>query len=138
MVVEINWIAVVLAAVSSMAVGGIWYSKQVFGGVWMSLNGFDPKKKTGMFMPMLGALVASVLTAYILAHVAYMSHSFFGHSFFMDAVDTALWLWLGISATTLLVHYSFDRRPWKLTAIAIGNRFVTFMVMGMIIGLIRP
>lgn len=139
MTVEINWLAVVLATVSAMVVGSIWYAKGVFGTVWMKLAGLDDTKmKKNMIMPMLCAVVGSLLTAYILAHLAFLAHVFFKGSFFMDAVNTAFWVWLGIAATTLVIHNSFEQKPWKLTALAIGNRFVTLLVMGMIIGLLQP
>jgi hypothetical protein len=137
--VEVNWIAVLLATVSAMAVGFVWYAPSVFGNAWMSLAGLDKTKQgKGFFGSMLSAVLGSLLTAYILAHVAYLSHAFFHNSFFMDAVNTAFWLALGIAATTLAIHNSFEHKPWKLTAIAIGNRIVTLLVMGMVIGLLKP
>jgi hypothetical protein len=137
--VEVNWIGVGLAVVAAMAVGFVWYSKGVFGTVWMKLAGLDQDKmKKGMFGAMVSALIGSLLTAYILAHMAFLAHAFFKNSFFMDSVNTAFWLALGISATTLVIHNSFEHKPWKLTALAVGNRFVTLIAMGMVIGLFKP
>ncbi len=137
--VEINWLAVLLAAASAMVVGAVWYARGVFGTVWMKLAGLDKDSmKKGMVGAMVTAVIGSLLTAYILAHLAFLSHHFFNNSFFMDAVNTAFWVWLGVSATTLAIHNSFEKKPWKLTALAIGNRFVTLIVMGMIIGLFKP
>jgi len=139
MSVEVNWLAIVLATVTAMVVGFVWYSKGVFGTVWMKLAGLDESKmKKGMVGPMLSAVVGSLLTAYILAHLTFLAHSFFKSSFFMDAVNTAFWVWLGISATTLVIHNSFEQKPWKLTALAVGNRFVTLLAMGVAIGLLKP
>ena len=140
MTVEINWVAVVLATVASMLVGAIWYSKSVFGAVWMKLAGLhesDMKRMTSVG-PMLIALVGSFLTAYILAHLSYMAHAFFGQSFFMDTVTTCFWVWLGISATTLFIHNSFEHKPTKLTMLAVGNRLATYLAMGIVIGLLKP
>lgn len=137
--VEVNWLAVVLATVAAMVVGFVWYSKSVFGTVWMQLAGLDADKmKKHLFGPMVAAVVGSLLTAYILAHVSFLAHAFFKNSFFMDAVNTSFWLALGISATTLFIHNSFEQKPWKLTWLAVGNRFVTLLVMGMVIGLLKP
>ena len=36
---EINYIAVVLATLSSMVVGAIWYAPRVFGSYWMKQAG---------------------------------------------------------------------------------------------------
>jgi uncharacterized membrane protein YeaQ/YmgE (transglycosylase-associated protein family) len=139
MSVEVNWIAVIAATVSAMVVGFIWYAPSVFGNTWMALAKLDKTKQgKGVVSSMLAAVIGSLLTAYILAHVSYLAHAFFKNSFFMDSVNTAFWLALGIAATTLAIHNSFEQKPWKLTAIAIGNRFVTLIVMGAVIGLLKP
>jgi len=39
---SINYIAVILATLSSMAVGAIWYTPRVFGKLWMRLTGVTP------------------------------------------------------------------------------------------------
>ena len=36
----INWLAVLVAGVSSFVVGGIWYSPGLFGKAWMKDNNF--------------------------------------------------------------------------------------------------
>jgi hypothetical protein len=137
--VETNWIGVVLAVIAAMVVGFIWYSDGVFGATWRRLAGLDSAKmRKGMAGPLLATVIGAILTAYILAHVAYLSHAFFKNSFFMDSVNSAFWLAIGISATTLLIHNSFERKPWKLTAISIGNRVVSLLVMGAVIGLFKP
>lgn len=140
MEVNVNLWGVLLAALSTMVVGSIWYAPSVFGRTWMKLAKIEEKKQMTakeklMFM---WVFLLSLLTAYVLAHVAYLAHSFFGHSFFQDAVSTAFWVWLGFVVTRLLTHNMFDKRPGKLTLLAIGNEFVTIMVMGVIIGLFAP
>ena len=36
---QINWLAVMLATLSSMVVGSVWYAPPVFGRMWMRLIG---------------------------------------------------------------------------------------------------
>jgi uncharacterized protein YacL len=137
--VQINWLAVLLAAASAMVVGFIWYARPVFGTVWMHLAGLtEAKMQKNMLWPMVAAVVGSFLTAYVLAHVTYLAHAFFQNSFLMDALTTAFWMWLGFSATTLVVHNSFEQKPWRLTWLAAFNQLATFMAMGLIIGLLQP
>ncbi|MET0779502.1 MAG: DUF1761 domain-containing protein [Candidatus Saccharimonadales bacterium] len=138
-VVEINWLAVLLATASAMVVGMIWYAKPVFGTIWMHLAGLSQERmRKNVVWPMVSAVLGSLATAYILAHVAFMAHAFFDQSFLADALTTAFWLWFGLSLTTLIIHNSFEQKPWKLTWLAAGNRFVTIMIMGLIIGLLKP
>lgn len=135
--VSINYLGVILAAVSTMVVGAVWYSKGVFGASWMKLVGMtDAKAKEGSARAMSLSFVASLVSAYVLAHVAFLSNQFFGNSFLMDSLSTAFWLWLGLSAARMLTHDLFEARPTKLITMNIGFEFVTIMVMGLVIGLV--
>lgn len=136
MEVQINWLAVLLAGLSSMVVGMIYYAKPIFGDSWQKLVKLDDSKmKTGMAPAMAKSIIASLVTAYVLAHVTYLSSSFFvDTSFEAAAITTAFWLWLGIAATTIVVHDAFEQRPMKLTAMNAGNQLLTLLAMGLIIG----
>jgi hypothetical protein len=136
--VEVNWLAIVLATLSTMVVGSLWYTPKTFGNLWIKLAKIDTKKQKGMAAPLVGALIASFITAYILAHVTYLSHSFFDNSFLQDALSTGFWLWLGFVAARLFVHDAFEGRPKRLTLLNIAHEFVTIMIMALIIGLMHP
>lgn len=139
--VDINYLAVFLAAASSMVVGAIWYAKGVFGATWAKLAKVDMDRKvSGAEMARLMGVtfLLSLLTAYVLAHVTFLSYNYFPNTFFESAVSTAFWVWLGFVATRILTHNMFDQRPNKLTLLALGNEFVTIMVMGLIIGWLAP
>ena len=138
MEVSINYLAVLLAAVSSMVVGATWYSQGVFGKTWAKLakvkmgKNDTPAQMTVLFG---GVFVASLITAYVLAHVAFLSNHFFGDNFLQNSLSTAFWLWLGLTAARIFTHDSFEGRPRKLTLLTAGHEFVTLLVMGLIIGL---
>lgn len=137
--VEVNWLAVFLAAVSTMVVGSVWYAKSVFGETWRKLVHLDEKKMTeGAAKAMSLTFLASLVTAYILAHVAYLSNSYYGNSFLQDSLTTAFWLWLGFTAARMLTHDLFEGRPSKLTVLNLVHELVTLMVMGGVIGLLKP
>ncbi len=138
--VDVNYLAVFLAAASSMVVGSIWYAPKVFGNTWMKLAKIEQKKQmsTSDKLMFLWVFLLSLLTAYVLAHVTFLSNQYFGHSFMQDALSTAFWVWLGFVVTRILTHNMFDRRPGKLTLLAFGNEFVTIMLMGLIIGALAP
>lgn len=135
--VEVNYLAVLAAMFSSMVVGGIWYAKPVFGASWQKLAKVKMPSDGGDSMkPMLVTAVVSLITAYVLAHVAYLSNQYFGNSFLQDSLSTAFWLWLGLVAARFITHDAFEGRPNKLTLINVGNELATLMVMGLVIGLI--
>ena len=82
--------------------------------------------------------VASLVTAYILAHVTFLAHHFFGDSYMKDALSTAFWLWLGFTAARLYVHDTFEMRRKKLTLLNAAHELVTVLVMAVIIGALHP
>lgn len=136
--VDVNYLAVLLAALSTMVVGGIWYSQNVFGKTWAKLAKVDMKRqpKQGEMAWLMGStFVASLVTAYILAHVAFLSNQFFQNSFLQDTLATAFWLWLGFTAARVYVHDAFEGRRKKLTIMTMGYELVTVLVMALIIGL---
>lgn len=138
MEVHVNWLAILLATVSTMAVGSVWYARSVFGNTWIKLARVDMKKERGMAAPLIGAFVASFISAFVLAHMAYLSNKFFGNSFLQDALATGFWLWLGFTAARLFVHDAFEGRPVRLTVLNAAHELTTIMLMALIIGLLKP
>ena len=143
MSVDINCLGVLLATISSMFVGGIWYdNKAGFGKPWRTMLGvpldvkMTPAMKKSLNMSLLKAFITAGFMAYVLAHVAFLSHSFYNNSFLMDSMTTAFWVWAGFQATRMIMRDAFEGRRKKLTLINTGNDFVTIMLMGLIIGLV--
>lgn len=137
MEVEINYWAVLLGALSSMIVGSVWYMPAIFGKAWAKMAKVDTKKKMKVSESTIifgSTFVASLVTAYVLAHVTYLSHYFFSNSYLQDALSTGFWLWLGLTAARFLVHDLFEGRRKMLTLLNIGHEFATIMVMALIIG----
>ncbi len=136
MEVQVNYLAVVLAMISSMVVGSVWYAKAVFGKKWAKLAKVDTSKmnSSDAWKPIVATMVVSLITAYVLAHVSYLSNQFFGNSFLQDTLTTAFWLWLGLTAARFVTHDAFEGRPAELTALNLGNELVTIMLMGLVIG----
>jgi hypothetical protein len=135
MVPEINWLAVLLAAVSSMVVGAVWYAMPVFGKKWMGLVGLTSENmRATAVLPLVLTFIVSFFTAAVLAGSAAIAQHFYQGDFLLNAVLTAVILWIGFTAARLLTHDLFERRPGTLTAINMGHELVTVVVMGLIIG----
>ena len=135
MIPEINYWAVILATLSSMVVGSIWYSPKVFGNYWMKASGVTPSGNAkDAVWPIVLTLLVSFLTAWVLAGAAYISMEFYGSGFFGNAVITGIVLWAGFTAARFITHDAFDRRPSGLTTLNIAHEFVTIVVMAIIIG----
>jgi len=144
MEVEVNYWAVLLAAASSMVVGSVWYMPKAFGNSWAKMARVDIEKmgrdwKPAKMVWVYGSVfVASLVTAYVLAHVTFLSHEFFKNTWMSDALSTAFWLWLGLTAARLYVHDTFEGRRKKLTLLNAAHELVTVVVMALIIGWLQP
>ena len=135
MVPDINIWAVLLATLSSMVVGAVWYARPVFGRRWIELAKVDESR---MQSSAVGAYVltifASFLTAAVLAGSVAIAQEFYGGSFLLNSVVTAVILWIGFTAARFLTHDAFERRPAALTTINLAHELVTILVMALIIG----
>lgn len=131
---DINYIAVVLATLSSMIVGSLWYMPKVFGRYWMEKSGIDPDATPPFLRPVLVTLVVSFITAWVLAGAGFISQQFYGGSFFWNTLVTGVILWAGFTAARFVTHDQFDRRPAGLTVLNCAHEFVTIVIMAVIIG----
>ena len=82
--------------------------------------------------------LASLVTAFVLAHVTYLSNHFFSGSYLTSALQTAFWLWLGFTAARILTHDLFEQRPRALSLLTFGNELLTVLVMALVIGVLKP
>jgi hypothetical protein len=135
MIPEINYIAVLLATLSSMIVGAIWYTPRVFGDYWMKQSGVTPSGNSrDAIGPIATTVVVSFITAWVLAGAAYLSFDFYGGSFLVNSLLTGLILWAGFTAARFITHDAFDKRPVGLTVLNVAHELVTILIMALIIG----
>jgi hypothetical protein len=97
----------------------------------------DAHMKTRFGSSMMYIAVASLLTAYVLAVFTNYEIMATGDSNVVGGLMTAFWLWLGIAMTTVVANGALDTRDAKLMVIQSGNRLVTLLLMGLIIGALR-
>jgi hypothetical protein len=136
MIPEINIWAVLLATLSSMVVGSIWYTPKVFGNYWMRVGKVTPGSDSkDAVKPILITLLASFVTAVVLAGAAALSQHFYGGNFLANSLITAVILWAGFTASRFITHDAFEGRPAGLTLLNCVHELVTLLVMALIIGL---
>jgi hypothetical protein len=135
-VMGINVWAVLVAAISSMIVGFIWYSPMLFAKPWTKLMGYDINDKAKMDEMRKGAgkmyglaFVASLLAAGVLRKIIMISTV---HSA-IYGIKVALAVWLGFVTTVQLTDAIFGKKPAKLYLINTGYQLVCYVVMGAIL-----
>ncbi len=126
----INWLAVLVAAVSAFMLGGLWYGP-LFKNAWCRENGMDPDcPPTGHPAKIFGtaflaALVAAVLFAiYLRANPP-----------LLIAVHAGFLVGLGFVATSFGINYAFAQRSFKLWLIDGGYHVLQFTLYGLVLGL---
>lgn len=132
---SINLLAILLAGVSSMIVGTIWFLPAVFGNRWQALTGVDPNKPKNRGLVYTLAFLAALVTAAVLAGTVSLVHSALGGNYLVEALAVAGALWLGFTAATSAVHYLFEGRSKRIFAINTFHQLVTAIAMAVIIGL---
>ncbi len=128
---DVNWLAVLAAALAKFVIGGAWYSPPMFGPRWGAIVGVSPEAfKARMAPAMVTDLVASLVLAWVLANVL----KFTGVAGLVPGVRVSFFLWLGFVATPLLSTTVYEGRPLALFVINGGYWLVSIMVMGAVIG----
>lgn len=139
MVPEINYWAVLLAMLSSMVVGSIWYTPKVFGTRWARLANVDMTGSArSAVWPIVTTVLVSFITAWVLAGASAIAWHFYDGSFFWGTIVTAVLLWAGFTAARFITHDAFEGRPTALTTLNIGHELVTLVIMAVIIGVWPP
>jgi len=133
---HLNWLAILVAAISTMVVGFLWYSPLLFAKAWMREMGYDPNDKArtdemkkGAGSAYAGSLVASLLSAFTLALILHGLRAEDLHSGLM----TSFHVWLGFVATVQLTGALFSKHIRKLYTINTGYQLVCYLVMGAIL-----
>ena len=130
----INYVAVLVAALSGFAVGAIWYGP-LFGKHWMLVAGPQNEEKPRFNVPGIYALtfVLSLLAAVILALVMHEMHA----SGALAGARIGSLLWLGFILTVRVTEALFNGTNMRLVMIDAGYRLVWAVAMGVIIGVWR-
>ena len=133
MAVVINYVAVLVAAVASMVIGGLWYSPLLFGKQWMKMMNIDPKDASKMKHEAkksyaLG-FVSSLVMSYVLAHFV----DYTAATTAVGGLQLGFWVWLGFTATLQFGSVLWEGKSWNLFLLNTANSLVTLLAMAVIL-----
>ncbi len=133
---NLNLLAILVGAISTVVVGFLWYSPILFAKPWMREMGYDlnDKVKVKEMQKSAGpayfaAFIASLVSAFILAlffHEMHVQSIHFG-------LLVAFHVWLGFVATVQLTGALFMKQSMKLFGINTGYQLACYLVMGAIL-----
>jgi hypothetical protein len=155
---EINFLAIISAAFSTLLVGFVWYHPKVFGTIWMKEAGMTEDKMKGVNMFLIFGV--SVFYAFLIAitlqfltihqwgavsmvgggvatakpsYVSFMAD--YGSAFrtFRHGMLHGFMAGLSMALPIIGTNALFERKSYKYTLINGGFWIVCFMIMGGII-----
>lgn len=127
---DVNYLAVVAAAVSSFLLGGLWYSPLLFLGPWNAAMGRTAESANGHPAKVFGlsfifALVAALAFANLLGPAPEL----------IVAVHYGLIVGIGFVAMCFGINYQFANRPVSALLIDGGYHAAQFLIYAVILGL---
>ena len=126
----INWLAVLVAGISSFMLGGVWYSPALFGNAWMKENRFsvDDVKKSNKAKTFGWSFLFSLIMAANLGMFINDPKTDLVLGLTWGAL-AGLWVFCGIAIVAL-----FEMKTWRYIFINGGFCVVALALMGAIIG----
>jgi hypothetical protein len=127
----LNWPAIIVAALSTFLIGGLWYSPALFGKRWMKENNFTKEGQGAASMGKVFGL--AFLWSFVMS---------FNLGMYLNAPGTNL-SWgatagflagFGWVTMAIFVIGLFERKSVAYMLIHAGYMTVSFVVMGAIIG----
>ena len=130
---QMNWLAVVGAALAGFLIGGVWYGP-LFSKAWQRESGLsDETLKNGNMAQIFGTtFVLNLIASFILGHVL----ATYQHPGLHVSAMIGFGIGLGFVATSIGVNYLFARKSLKLFLIDGGYWTLVYTVMGAVFGLL--
>jgi Protein of unknown function (DUF1761) len=132
---DLNWLAMIVAALAYFAIGAVWYAPPVFGAMWMAAGGMTRDQTEGgpgaavFAVPLIGSL----LSALALAMLAVAS----GTDTLSEGIVLGFIMAIGFALAISLVTATFEStkpKPMLWGAVNAGYHIVGTVVAGAIIG----
>jgi hypothetical protein len=130
---QVNWLAVLVAALAYFFLGAIWYSA-LFRNAWIKATGVntnDPNARKGFAGIMIASFITIVITSVGLAMIITKIHS----NGWTTGCKIGLIAGVCFSAATICNSYLYEKRPIALSAINSLYNIVGCVLAGIIIAI---
>lgn len=129
---QINWLAVLVAAVAYFILGALWFSKILFAGMWIKGHGInvnDPNGRKGLGQMMFLSFVAFFVICIGLALLA-VKMDLAGY---MSGIKLGLTTGVCFSWMAISVSHLYTRKPFTLHLIDGAYHLVAQIIAAVII-----
>jgi hypothetical protein len=133
---HLNYLAVLAVSVVGFILGGVWYSRALFGKAWMTemkLTEEQCKKKDGMARMMILCFLLTVVSTTVLAALI-AAHRTVGP---VKGAAFGLMVGAGLIAVRYSVNSMFESRSLRHVAIVAGHDIVLCLIQGALLGVWR-
>lgn len=133
---SVNWLAIIVAAIASMALGFAWY--MVLANQWMAALGKTREQimagpGSNQATPFIIAALMQLVMAYSLA---LFIPRLMGATTIGNGLIVAFHAWLGFVITSMIINHRYQGSKWGLTVIDGGYLLGVLLVQGLVIGLL--
>lgn len=128
--VHINYLAVVVAAALSFAIGGLWYSPLLFAKQWIKANGYSEEKVNEMQKGAAKAYAISILCHLLIALAIAVLVGYLHLSRCVQGLKLGALLWVGLALPLGLMANAFSDRRITAFGIDAGYQLVYLLIMG--------
>lgn len=129
---ELNWLAVVVAALAYFVLGAIWYSNALMGKQYRAAIGQDSEgpakmEPAALFTNAVGWFIAAVALGLISKSI--------GADSFGDGLTLGLVVWAGFIATNRIVAAAYEGPNRALMMVNGPYNLLGFLTMGVILAI---
>jgi hypothetical protein len=132
-ILEVNYLAVLVCGVISMGIGTLWYSPILLGKIWadaVDKSEEEFKKELRPLQTFGLTFIGQLFIAYSLAQL--MVHT--NASTVPEGIRLAFLCWFGFIAAPMLINTLFEGRSKKLLLVDSGYHLINLLIFGIVLG----
>ena len=127
---NINPLAVLLAGLVHMVLGLVWFMPKLFGNTWVELTGKEMKPATHWIA---AGIIGHLVMALVLAVIVNLANA----TTVIGGIAVGVMVWIGFMVTLEVGELIWEKIPFKLFMIRVGNQFVGLSLAGVILAVWR-
>lgn len=131
---SVNWLAIIVATIASMALGAGWY--MVLANQWMGALGKTREQIMGQSGGSATPFIIAALMQLVMAYsLALFIPGLMGATNVTNGLIVGFHAWLGFVITSMIINHRYQGSKWSLTLIDGGYLLGVLLVQGLVIGL---
>ena len=130
---SVNWLAIVVAMIASMALGFVWY--MVLANPWMAALGKTREQIMASGNNATPFIISALMQLVMAYSLALFVPRIMGDTTIVNGLIVGFHLWLGFVITSMIINHRYQGSKWSLTLIDGGYMLGVLLVQGLVIGL---